>query len=281
MDAARPFRVEPPPDQLLVPGLRGLGRDRITPESPANLGAHDHGDAVEICFIYDGQVDWWYADADGRPHLAEVAAGEVYLTPPRTRHGGLGGALQPCELAWLVLTADALSGGLFAALRDVPRVSFPCGEAGPIFARLIDEHRRPGPFAAEAAAALLATLAVAVARASRATGGAELTPATRRAVRFVEKHAISPGFRVEDAARAAGVSVGRLHVRFREEIGTTPAAMCRRLRVTAAKRRLAATEEQITSIALACGFASGQYLATAFRRATGTTPAAYRALARR
>ena len=49
-----------------------------------------------------------------------------------------------------------------------------------------------------------------------------------------------------------------------------------KVRIEAAKQRLAARDESITQIAMRLGFASSQYFATTFKRITGVTPRAYR-----
>ena len=278
--SAHPFREEFTGDRPLSPGLRALGYDRVTEPRPAALSAHEHGEAVEVCYLVDGQVDWWWRDEQGRPRLAEVAAGQAYVTRPRTTHGGLGGVLQPCELYWAALTPAAVSAGLWAALVDVDRPTFACPAAAGPFARLIEEHRRPGVGSREAATAAVTLLAVAAIRAANARDD-RASAAVRRARRFIEKSAGSADFRVEDAAAAAGLSVGRLHARFVAELAVTPAALRRRHQIAAAKRLLATTTRPVTRVAHDCGFASSQYLAVAFRRAVGMTPGEYRRLAAR
>jgi AraC family transcriptional regulator len=47
-------------------------------------------------------------------------------------------------------------------------------------------------------------------------------------------------------------------------------------RVEQAKRRLGETNASIAEIATACGFANQEHLSRLFKRACGTTPAAYR-----
>lgn len=63
---------------------------------------------------------------------------------------------------------------------------------------------------------------------------------------------------------------------FQESMGSTPYQHVLALRIEDAKRRLSATDETITDIALATGFGHGQHFSTRFRRATGMTPSRYR-----
>jgi AraC family transcriptional regulator len=50
----------------------------------------------------------------------------------------------------------------------------------------------------------------------------------------------------------------------------------RTLRIEEAKRRLSQGNQSITEVAFDCGFSHAQHFATAFRRATGLTPSAFR-----
>jgi AraC-like DNA-binding protein len=77
-------------------------------------------------------------------------------------------------------------------------------------------------------------------------------------------------------ARAAGVSVSRLHALFREEQDTTPHAWLLAHRLACAREWLASTPLSIAEIALRAGFSEQSALTRALRKATGMTPAAYR-----
>ncbi|MEU8633064.1 GlxA family transcriptional regulator [Amycolatopsis sp. NPDC048633] len=77
-------------------------------------------------------------------------------------------------------------------------------------------------------------------------------------------------------ARSAGVSVRHLNRLFREELDMTPARYVEQVRIEAAKSRLEACDEPITTIARRAGFGSPDSLRRAFAREFGVTPAAYR-----
>jgi len=63
---------------------------------------------------------------------------------------------------------------------------------------------------------------------------------------------------------------------FRAEMGESFRAYSTRLRVGRAMKLLATTPQPVTEVALSCGWNSLSQFHTAFRRQTGTTPAAYR-----
>jgi AraC family transcriptional regulator len=62
-------------------------------------------------------------------------------------------------------------------------------------------------------------------------------------------------------------------------MGVPPHQFILRTRVERAKRLLANTHIPIAHIAAECGFCHQEHLTRAFRRLTGTTPAAFRAAA--
>ncbi len=86
---------------------------------------------------------------------------------------------------------------------------------------------------------------------------------------------------VEDMAAHAGYSPRTFARRFRSETGTTPLAWLVEQRVAAAKRALEGTDAPVEHIAAECGFGTATGLREHFRRATRTTPTAYRATFRR
>jgi|GEM_PF-33913 len=80
----------------------------------------------------------------------------------------------------------------------------------------------------------------------------------------------------ESMARAAGLSVSRLHSLFREEHETTPHAWLLAHRLERVREWLAGSDAPIAEIALRAGFSEQSALTRALRKATGMTPAAYR-----
>jgi transcriptional regulator GlxA family with amidase domain len=77
-------------------------------------------------------------------------------------------------------------------------------------------------------------------------------------------------------ARHAGVSPRTFARRFRAETGTTPLQWLLAQRVLEARRLLEATDLPVEDVAWRVGFATAASLRDHFRRATATTPTAYR-----
>lgn len=77
-------------------------------------------------------------------------------------------------------------------------------------------------------------------------------------------------------ARHAGVSPRTFARRFREETGTTPLRWLLAQRVLEARRLLEESDLPIDDVAWRAGFGTAASLREHFRRATATTPTAYR-----
>jgi transcriptional regulator GlxA family with amidase domain len=77
-------------------------------------------------------------------------------------------------------------------------------------------------------------------------------------------------------SRHAGVSPRTFARRFREETGTTPLQWLLTQRVLEARRQLEESALPVEAIAWSCGFGTAASLRDHFRRATATTPTAYR-----
>lgn len=87
-----------------------------------------------------------------------------------------------------------------------------------------------------------------------------------------------PGARhgIADLAGHAGLSPRHLQRRFTAELGTPPAAYVERVRIEAAQRALAETDDAVETIARRYGFGTAETLRRAFRRNAGVAPSDYR-----
>jgi transcriptional regulator GlxA family with amidase domain len=81
---------------------------------------------------------------------------------------------------------------------------------------------------------------------------------------------------VAQLARHACTSERTFNRRFRQETGTTPLRWLHAQRVDHARRLLEASDLPVETVAQRCGFGSAAVLRQHFRRATSTTPTAYR-----
>lgn len=110
--------------------------------------------------------------------------------------------------------------------------------------------------------------------------GPRLGPDGASRLREFVRENISGRIALDELAGIAGMSVHNLLIAFRAAFGTTPAqyVIARRLRL--ARRLLARTADDITTIALAAGFSSHSHLTSTFTRRFGHSPREYRAALR-
>jgi AraC family transcriptional regulator len=85
---------------------------------------------------------------------------------------------------------------------------------------------------------------------------------------------------LNEIAAITGLNIQVLLVEFRREFGTTPAQFITGERIRRAQALLANTDDDITTIAFATGFASHSHLTRTFRKVLGITPTDFRRSAR-
>ncbi len=111
-------------------------------------------------------------------------------------------------------------------------------------------------------------------------GGGVLAPRRlRRAEEYIEAN-LARDLPLAEIAAVAGLSELHFARAFRQAAGEPPHRYLVRRRVERAKALLRETDEPVSQIALACGFASHSHLSTWFRRLVGATPSTYRDAAR-
>lgn len=97
----------------------------------------------------------------------------------------------------------------------------------------------------------------------------------RRARELIETR-YAESLKVSDLARAAGWSVAHLHDQFRAAFQSTPRQEILSRRLRAAREQLVSSGRSIKQIAADTGFTHSSAFCSAFRRAFGQTPKAYR-----
>jgi AraC family transcriptional regulator len=82
--------------------------------------------------------------------------------------------------------------------------------------------------------------------------------------------------RVDDLAKACGISARHLMRGFKATMGTTVHGYVDHVRVERAKSRLSSTQTPLEVIAAEVGYSSGSHMATAFARSQGMSPSLFR-----
>lgn len=100
-------------------------------------------------------------------------------------------------------------------------------------------------------------------------------PRVRRALLLMEQNLARP-LPASALARQIGVSLRQLERLFEEEVGDSPVNLYRSVRMRHAAWLLANTDQPVTEIALAAGFADCSHFSREFRRVHGTAPSRHR-----
>jgi transcriptional regulator GlxA family with amidase domain len=100
------------------------------------------------------------------------------------------------------------------------------------------------------------------------------TATVRRATAFIDEHA-SQDITAADIAAAARVTVRSMQLAFRRELGTTPTAHLRTVRLARAHRELVDAgpgQETVTAVAYRWGFSSTSRFSAYYRETYGVNP---------
>jgi AraC family transcriptional regulator len=232
------------------------------------LPAHSHPD-TNIAVVLAG--GW---SAGGDDHERDCVAPTVIVEPAGETHANHFGAVETAVLS-LTLEAGRLGSVVGEATRRFLSVQDPYIEL--LARRAANELEEPDdvtPLAVEAAALEL------VARVARSVG-LERRPTWLRNARAVLHDRYADPLSLNDIADAIGIEPERLASGFRRAYGESLGDYLRRIRVNAAARLLATTDEPISWVAGETGFADQSHLTRWFGRYLETTPGRYRGAARR
>jgi len=250
--------------------LPGLSVEEVLMPAGLAVPEHRHRDA-QIYFLLEGQ----YAETVGGARHA-LRPGGIWFRPPREPHRNE-----------VVGNAAALTLIVTIEEHRFARLAAGAG-ARPLPGVLLDEVRQEmlrELRCADAAAtvALEGWALLLLARADRILGG-NAGPAGPDWLQGAKSY-LDASFRgpvsLAGAAAQVGVHPATLAAAFRRILGTSVGEYVRELRLRAARRDLADSRLPVAEIALQNGFYDQAHLGRCFRRRFGTSPAAFRAGARR
>lgn len=231
------------------------------------LPPHSHPE-TNIAVVLAGG---WFAG--GEAHERDCFAPSVLVEPAGELHANRFGSVETAVLS-LSLHAERLGSVVGEVTRRFVQVRDPYIEV--LARRAANELERPDdvtPLAVEAAALEL------VARLAR-SAGLERRPTWLGKAREVLHDRYADPLSVNEIADAVGIEPERLARGFRRAYGEPVSTYLRRIRVNAAARLLATTDDPISQVAGEVGFADQSHLTRWFGRYLETTPGRYRGLAR-
>ena len=267
-------------------------------EHDQNWGLAEHrNEGIEITYLDNGHLGFV---VDGSSH--PLSPGHLTITRPWQPHS-VGspkvtasrlywlildvGVRQPHRAwvwpPWLVLSRQDLK-NLTSLLRENEHPVWPgTPEIGRCFAALghLMESARAGPPPSSRLALLINELLVCVLELLRTQNPPRRTSLTlgeRSVSMFLKRlqHELDEPWTLEAMAAQAGLKRTRFAHHCRKLTNLAPMAYLQHLRVEKAKRLLTASKQNITAIALDCGFGSSAYFSNVFRACSGCSPRQWR-----
>lgn len=238
------------------------------------LAAHIHGKAT-FGVMLRGSFDLQFSSGALKKREYECPAGTIFTEPAGETHGNRMGT-KGAEV--VVIQLDPSSGldtiEPFEPLLTDRINHFRHAAISLNARRLARDVEDPDALSQLSGEALALDMLVQAARLHRPD--ARDAPAwLDRAEEYVRAHfRASP--RISDVAEAAGVHPAHLAAVFRERHDVPLGEFIRRLRIEWAADRLEQTDESISSIAFAAGYADQSHLTRAFKSYVGMPPGAYR-----
>jgi len=107
-------------------------------------------------------------------------------------------------------------------------------------------------------------------------GGTDLSRRFSQVIKYVHRR-FGDAITSSELAKLAGLSVSQFERRFGEAFGASPRQYLLRVRIEAAARLLASTQQTVSEIAIDCGFHDHAHLSRSFSKMMHLTPTRYRA----
>ncbi|MFB9330168.1 AraC family transcriptional regulator [Paenibacillus aurantiacus] len=249
---------------------------------------HDHYSTGLPCYLFRLQTEG-RCEADIAGRRVSLATGDLLMLPPGTVYGLHVGEQNAAEGSiasgdyYLLTVSDWLDDWWGRADRPLLARIDPDEKLLGLWRLMIAEKRRQadesegGPVSGELIDYLLRTLCLYLERAVTETAAPSAPPpfAVLRLKRFIEENATGR-FKIDDAARHAGLSVSRAVHLFKEHVGRTMMDYATEVRLSAALERMKYTSFSLHQIAENCGFGEYSYFHKVFKLRYGTPPGEFR-----
>ncbi|MFV0467216.1 MAG: helix-turn-helix transcriptional regulator [Lachnospiraceae bacterium] len=103
----------------------------------------------------------------------------------------------------------------------------------------------------------------------------EIDPSIKASITFLNQN-LCENLKLADLSEISGYSLSRFKVKFKAEIGITPAEYITLQKIDYAKKQLVETSLSITELSYSLGFSSSNYFCSVFKKIMNCTPQNYR-----
>jgi len=262
-----------------VPELVHVGEQWVPRQYPISRHTHD---VWELYLQSSGESRWQVCE-----ETYELTAGGLLGVPPQTPHSLRSPVAAKHHFFFAAIdipVALARLPPLKAHWEPTARPVVAQAESLLVpFRQLIREVSLTLPYREHGVRAALEALLIEASRLRVPSGVAHSLmhshPAVLRAKELLTHHP-ERAWRLSELARHVGLSPQHLAERFTQDVGLPPHRFLLQTRIQKAEELLAQSDVSITELALELGFATSQHFAATFKRLTGQTAQAYRAVKR-
>jgi len=273
-----------------VPSLGRLHTGRVhlphdfVPPKPERM----HEGIIEVHYLARGSQTWQVAGKEYR-----TRGGDLFVVLPGEEHG-IGGHTQERQFTyWIRLRVNPkASGGKFlnfpkkivkpmldklSGLRPDSRVFKASSQLQRLFDEVIlaEAHTEAAmkPFAVSMG---LLELVAEIVRCIEGVQTKRRTGDVAAILKYIDEHIEETDLLTnEELASQANLSRSRFQVKFRQQIGMSPAEYVLHRKIKQAEKLLATGRHTVTDVAMRLGFSSSQYFSTVFKKYTNKHPRDY------
>lgn len=267
-------------------GLTAAGFTAIPPDTPYPPKAHpsDHQLAWERGRVLEALQIVWISRGRGyfesRPTgKCAIAPGMAFVLVPKVWHRYRPDPATGWVESWIEVqgpTVERLLRGKVFSASDAVRMVDPAAGVESALDAVHFRARTAGPgFDPELASAALSVLAAWDKAARLQPARSRMVGAIAAAERHLAEHLAEP-VNVEALARKLGVAYSHFRREFKSHTGFAPWQYVLHLRLSRARRLLAASDATLDEVAARLGFSSAFHLSNAFKRAFGVAPEPWR-----
>lgn len=269
-----------------IPGLRNITHWNFT-TSPSPLIMHYHSDIIEIHCMIKGQRHT-QIEKNGSLESYTYAGNEVFLTFPFEIHGNSSQPQLPCEFyAFQISTGNPdnllglnkeFSNMLCHTLLHLGQRHFRTGNTHIQYLRsAFNFFSDMTPQSVKIGAQFLVCFLLSLQFLPPVFHSDiySLDPNIAASISWPNQNIHEP-MHLQNLADISGYSLSHFKIKFKNEVGITPAEYISLQKLEYAKKQLLETDISITNLAYSLGFSSSNYFSSVFKKFLDCTPKDYR-----